>query len=232
GALSRLLGPRCGVSAAILVAWRPGSPTDRWARCRFCPSGPLGYSDPSPGCGAVWLARLTGGQEVGSSNLPSPTARNPCYGGGFAASGGRWRTATAPLPSGRRSLSAWGEDGEGGSHGLGHRGRDGRWPRRGRSGGRPSRPSTPDGVVGPPAGPSTPSQLTRPADATRGGQPGAPGAVAGAPGVAPSRAPAPSAASARGNWSAPIGRPKWYPRSEEHMSELQSREYLACRLLL
>ena len=25
------------------------------------------------GCGAVWLARLTGGQEVGSSNLPSPT---------------------------------------------------------------------------------------------------------------------------------------------------------------
>ena len=28
---------------------------------------------PHPGCGAVWLARLTGGQEVGSSNLPSPT---------------------------------------------------------------------------------------------------------------------------------------------------------------
>ena len=25
------------------------------------------------GCGAAWLARLTGGQEVGSSNLPSPT---------------------------------------------------------------------------------------------------------------------------------------------------------------
>ena len=25
------------------------------------------------GCGAVWLARLSGGQEVGSSNLPSPT---------------------------------------------------------------------------------------------------------------------------------------------------------------
>ena len=27
------------------------------------------------GCGAAWLARLTGGQEVGSSNLPSPTSR-------------------------------------------------------------------------------------------------------------------------------------------------------------
>ena len=25
------------------------------------------------GCGAAWLARLSGGQEVGSSNLPSPT---------------------------------------------------------------------------------------------------------------------------------------------------------------
>ncbi len=25
------------------------------------------------GYGAAWLARLTGGQEVGSSNLPSPT---------------------------------------------------------------------------------------------------------------------------------------------------------------
>ena len=31
----------------------------------------LGFGD--PGCGAAWLARLTGGQEVGSSNLPSPT---------------------------------------------------------------------------------------------------------------------------------------------------------------
>ena len=28
---------------------------------------------PRTGCGAAWLARLTGGQEVGSSNLPSPT---------------------------------------------------------------------------------------------------------------------------------------------------------------
>ena len=31
------------------------------------------YTQHLPGCGAAWLARLTGGQEVGSSNLPSPT---------------------------------------------------------------------------------------------------------------------------------------------------------------
>jgi hypothetical protein len=30
-----------------------------------------------PGRGAVWLARLTGGQEVGSSNLPGPTGEGP-----------------------------------------------------------------------------------------------------------------------------------------------------------
>mgnify|MGYP000660459479 CR=1 FL=1 len=30
---------------------------------------------PATGCGAAWLARLSGGQEVGSSNLPSPTKK-------------------------------------------------------------------------------------------------------------------------------------------------------------
>ena len=39
------------------------------------------YTSPSlTGCSAAWLARLTGGQKVGSSNLPSPipdTARPP-----------------------------------------------------------------------------------------------------------------------------------------------------------
>lgn len=28
-----------------------------------------------PGCSAAWLACLTGGQEVGSSNLPTPTTK-------------------------------------------------------------------------------------------------------------------------------------------------------------
>ena len=37
---------------------------------RFCYSSRSEYT----GCGAAWLARLTGGQEVGSSNLPSPTS--------------------------------------------------------------------------------------------------------------------------------------------------------------
>lgn len=36
------------------------------------------------GCGAAWLARLSGGQEVGSSNLPSPTR----FPGGFGPGGG------------------------------------------------------------------------------------------------------------------------------------------------
>src|SRR3712207_7013963 len=31
---------------------------------------------------------------------------------------------------------------------------------------------------------------------------------------------------------APHGRPAWASRSEEHTSELQSRQYLVCRLLL
>src|SRR6266568_5779527 len=30
-----------------------------------------------PGCGAAWLARLSGGQEVPSSNLGTPTAEGP-----------------------------------------------------------------------------------------------------------------------------------------------------------
>ena len=55
-----------------------------------------GYSDRSPGCGAVWLARLTGGQEVGSSNLPSPTRHespatagdSPLFGPGADCPGG------------------------------------------------------------------------------------------------------------------------------------------------
>ena len=34
-------------------------------------------SDPIAGCGAAWLARLTGGQEVPGSNPGSPTERNP-----------------------------------------------------------------------------------------------------------------------------------------------------------
>ena len=33
------------------------------------------FASPIPGRGAVWLARLTGGQEAGSSNLPSPTRK-------------------------------------------------------------------------------------------------------------------------------------------------------------
>jgi hypothetical protein len=33
------------------------------------------------GCGAAWLARLTGGQEVGSSNLPSPTQKSSDFDG-------------------------------------------------------------------------------------------------------------------------------------------------------
>jgi hypothetical protein len=36
-------------------------------------SGPAARLMTLTGCGAAWLARLTGGQEVGSSNLPSPT---------------------------------------------------------------------------------------------------------------------------------------------------------------
>ena len=43
---------------------------------RWAPAGPGGsLGDRHTGCGAVWLARLTGGQEVGSSNLPSPTTK-------------------------------------------------------------------------------------------------------------------------------------------------------------
>ena len=44
--------------------------------------GPTAGGDPPvgssavTGCGAVWLARLTGGQEVGSSNLLSPTRKH------------------------------------------------------------------------------------------------------------------------------------------------------------
>jgi hypothetical protein len=51
-----------------------GGPTD----------GP-GRQDPwefHTGCGAAWLARLTGGQEVGSSNLPSPTVFHLLRAGG------------------------------------------------------------------------------------------------------------------------------------------------------
>jgi hypothetical protein len=33
------------------------------------------------GRGAAWLARLTGGQEVGSSNLPGPTEKVQVRGG-------------------------------------------------------------------------------------------------------------------------------------------------------
>jgi len=43
----------------------------------------MALQSPSPGCGAVWLARLTGGQEVGGSNPLSPTERNPCNCRGF-----------------------------------------------------------------------------------------------------------------------------------------------------
>ena len=36
----------------------------------------LGDRTVTTGCGAAWLARLSGGQEAGSSNLPSPTNEN------------------------------------------------------------------------------------------------------------------------------------------------------------
>ena len=40
-------------------------------------SGLTRYARPLTGCGAAWLARLTGGQEVASSNLASPTRSEP-----------------------------------------------------------------------------------------------------------------------------------------------------------
>ncbi len=36
-------------------------------------SGRLTYTGEATGCGAAWLARLTGGQEVPGSNPGSPT---------------------------------------------------------------------------------------------------------------------------------------------------------------
>jgi hypothetical protein len=65
----------------------PYGPSRRWGMGPVAPgqSSHLGPSREPPrpaarvnlftGCGAAWLARLTGGQEVGSSNLPSPTTK-------------------------------------------------------------------------------------------------------------------------------------------------------------
>jgi hypothetical protein len=50
----------------------------------------------APGCGAVWLARLTGGQEVGGSNPLSPTKIAGQR--GFAPSRRRLRLANPPAP--------------------------------------------------------------------------------------------------------------------------------------
>jgi hypothetical protein len=81
----------------------------RRAKCRCAPRSRLQASRrnlaarliPVPGCGAAWLARLTGGQEVGSSSLPSPTEQvqvgDLC--GGAGARKDRLRTqvlATSP----------------------------------------------------------------------------------------------------------------------------------------
>src|SRR3712207_8969934 len=45
-------------------------------------------------------------------------------------------------------------------------------------------------------------------------------------------APAAAGRTARDRGRRPAGRPATAPRSEEHTSELQSRQYLVCRLLL
>src|SRR3712207_8498199 len=44
--------------------------------------------------------------------------------------------------------------------------------------------------------------------------------------------PLPSRHSALGTRHSALGTRHFYPRSEEHTSELQSRQYLVCRLLL
>src|SRR3712207_8387094 len=59
----------------------------------------------------------------------------------------------------------------------------------------------------------------------------------GGPAPARSRTPAPRGTVRRGSWSARRCRPRSpgccpRRRSEEHTSELQSRQYLVCRLLL
>src|SRR5438445_8181551 len=46
------------------------------------------------------------------------------------------------------------------------------------------------------------------------------------------RSRAPSGTSRSSSGSFPRRSPPWAPRSEEHTSELQSRQYLVCRLLL
>src|SRR3712207_7638997 len=46
------------------------------------------------------------------------------------------------------------------------------------------------------------------------------------------RSPAPSASGRSCCPGCPTWRRAWHPRSEEHTSELQSRQYLVCRLLL
>jgi hypothetical protein len=53
--------------------WRGGPATVQRHRRRA--GQPLSRGFAVSGCGAAWLARLTGGQEVGSSNLPSPTTK-------------------------------------------------------------------------------------------------------------------------------------------------------------
>ena len=65
--------PRLTLPRSIRVSMHPSSrrPPARPSDGAGGPGGSLG--DRHTGCGAAWLARLTGGQEVGSSNLPSPT---------------------------------------------------------------------------------------------------------------------------------------------------------------
>ena len=64
---------RCRPSTHAGLARTPYS--DGRNGCGADRAGRGSIGDRHTGCGAAWLARLTGGQEVGSSNLPSPTAR-------------------------------------------------------------------------------------------------------------------------------------------------------------
>src|SRR5579862_2064611 len=59
----------------------------------------IGYREWTTGCGAAWLARLTGGQEVGSSNLPSPTQHRRSEHSATAVALRKQAATTTPRPA-------------------------------------------------------------------------------------------------------------------------------------
>lgn len=136
----------CGPAGGRPVVWRrPGAPlaAPGWsAVSRSHPQrGPEDHRGPTTcrgvtGCGAVWLARLTGGQEVGGSNPLSPTTkvqvRGPFRFGGrglSASQDAQLLPDFCPDPSGPRGGGGWGRR----VVGHGERARHHRGPIQGRA---------------------------------------------------------------------------------------------------